>query len=360
MVSGQDLQIVPDTREFTYNVTASGSAGAHSFEGYVSDLDRVRHDIDGESSVTVRAPTTSTASAERSFSPATVEPGGQVAVTIVIANFQLGVAVVETLPADFSYVTDSLSSGTVVVSGQDLQIVPDTREFTYNVTASGSAGAHSFEGYVSDLDRVRHDIDGESSVTVRAPTTSTASAERAFSPATVEPGGQVAVTIVIANFQLGVAVVETLPSGFSYVKDSLSSGTVVVSGQDLQIVPDTREFTYNVTASGSAGAHSFEGYVSDLDRVRHDNGGEFSVTVRARTSTGGGGGSTGGGGGVGPIVSPTVTPTPEPQPEPTATPEPQPEVDGHTGAAAGVDGHTGAAAGAGSHRDARRARPSRC
>ena len=143
-------------------------------------------------------------SAERSFSPATVEPGGQVAVTIVIANFQLGVAVVETLPSGFSYVTDSLSSGTVVVSGQDLQIVPDSREFTYDVTASGSAGAHSFEGYVSDLDKVRHDIGGDSSVAVRAPATSTASAERSVSRATVEPGGQVAVTIVIANFQLGV------------------------------------------------------------------------------------------------------------------------------------------------------------
>ena len=80
------------------------------------------------------------------------------------------------------------------------------------------------------------------------------SAERSFSPETVEPGGQVTVTINITNFQLGMAVVETLPDGFTYVSDSLSDGTIQVAGQDLQIIPGSADFTYEVSVSDTPGA----------------------------------------------------------------------------------------------------------
>jgi non-ribosomal peptide synthetase component F len=43
------------------------------------------------------------------------------------------------------------------------------------------------------------------------------SAARSFDKATVAPGGQVVVTIDISGFELGMAVVETLPAGFNYV-----------------------------------------------------------------------------------------------------------------------------------------------
>jgi hypothetical protein len=121
---------------------------------------------------------------------------------------------------------------------------------------------------VRDLDRVAHDIDA-SSVTVRAEATDAVSAERSFSDETVDAGEPVTVTIEIANFQLGMAVVETLPAGFSYVSGSISGGTVVVVGQDLQIIPDRGEFSYDVTASSTPGSHSFSG------SVRDDNNGEI-------------------------------------------------------------------------------------
>ena len=94
-------------------------------------------------------------------------------------------------------------------------------------------------------------------------------ASRSFSPETVEPGGQVTVTINITNFQLGMAVVETLPDGFTYVSGSLSDGTIEVDGQDLQIIPGSADFTYEVSASDTPGSYPFGGTVRDLDRVSH-------------------------------------------------------------------------------------------
>ena len=285
-VDGQDLQIIPGSADFTYEVSASDTPGSYPFRGTVRDLDRVSHDIEA-SSVTVEAeptPAPTTSSASRSFSPETVEPGGQVTVTINITNFQLGMAVVETLPDGFTYVSDSLSDGTIEVDGQDLQIIPGSADFTYEVSASDTPGSYPFRGTVRDLDRVSHDID-DSTFTVAA-------ASRSLSPETVEPGGQVTVTINITNFQLGMAVVETLPDGFTYVSDSLSDGTIEVDGQDLQIIPGSADFTYEVSASDTPGSYPFRGTVRDLDRVSHDIEAS-SVTVEAKT---------------------IVTPTPEPTP----------------------------------------------
>ena len=291
-VAGQDLQIIPGSADFTYEVSASDTPGSYPFRGTVRDLDRVSHDIEA-STFAVEAeptPTPTTPSASRSFSPETVEPGGQVTVTINITNFQLGMAVVETLPDGFTYVSDSLSDGTIQVAGQDLQIIPGSADFTYEVSASDTPGSYPFRGTVRDLDRVSHDIDDS--------TFAVAAASRSFSPETVEPGGQVTVTINITNFQLGMAVVETLPDGFTYVSDSLSDGTIEVVSQDLQIIPGSADFTYEVSVSDAPGSYPFRGTVRDLDRVSHDIEAS-SVTVEAKT---------------------IVTPTPEPTPTVDAAP----------------------------------------
>ena len=287
-VAGQDLQIIPGSADFTYEVSASDTPGSYPFRGTVRDLDRVSHDIEA-SSVTVEAeptPAPTTPSASRSFSPETVEPGGQVTVTINITNFQLGMAVVETLPDGFTYVSESLSDGTIQVTGQDLQIIPGSADFTYEVSASDTPGSYPFRGTVRDLDRVSHDIEA-SSVTVEAeptPVPTTPSASRSFSPETVEPGGQVTVTINITNFQLGMAVVETLPDGFTYVSESLSDGTIQVTGQDLQIIPGSADFTYEVSASDTPGSYAFRGTVRDLDRVSHDiDDSTFTVAAASRS-----------------------------------------------------------------------------
>ena len=57
---------------------------------------------------TIQAQAGAEASATRSFTPATVAPGGEVVVMITVANLGGVGAVTETLPDGFNYVTSSL------------------------------------------------------------------------------------------------------------------------------------------------------------------------------------------------------------------------------------------------------------
>ena len=108
------------------------------------------------------------ASATRSFSPATVAPGGRVTVTITVANYGLGGGVTETLPAGFSYVSSSLDSGQVNVTGQQVRFtfLAGGTPFTYTVTASSVEGPHAFSGTLRDSERNDHTVGGASTVTV--------------------------------------------------------------------------------------------------------------------------------------------------------------------------------------------------
>ena len=108
-------------------------------------------------------------SATRSFSPQGVEPGGQVVVTINAANYGVGGAVTETLPAGFTYVSSSstLPDDQTGVTGQEVRftLVGDT-SFTYTVTASSVGGSYTFSGTLRDSDRNDHAVGGDTTVTV--------------------------------------------------------------------------------------------------------------------------------------------------------------------------------------------------
>ena len=60
-------------------------------------------------------------SATRSFSPASVAPGGQVTVTITAANYGIAGGLTETLPPGFSYVSSSLPEEQVNATGQEVR-----------------------------------------------------------------------------------------------------------------------------------------------------------------------------------------------------------------------------------------------
>ena len=109
---------------------------------------------DGPWSVTATETPQQGPSATRSFSPTSVAPGGEVEVTVTAANYGLGGAVTETLPAGFSYVSSSLSDDQVQVTGQDVRftLLGET-SFTYTVTASSQAGSYSFSGVLRNFDR---------------------------------------------------------------------------------------------------------------------------------------------------------------------------------------------------------------
>ena len=152
----------------------------------------------------VAAQVASVASATRSFNSATVKPDGKVVVTIKPTGYGSLGAVTETLPAEFSYDSSSLTDEGPEVTEVDARTVRFTlqganKTFTYTVRASNTAGSHDFSGKLRDSDRADHDVGGASSVTVTTgTTTSEASATRSFNSATVEPDGKVVVTISVA------------------------------------------------------------------------------------------------------------------------------------------------------------------
>ena len=117
------------------------------------------------------------ASATRFFDPASVAPGGRVVVTIKTADYgQIG-GVTETLPAGFGYVSSSLDTEQVRVTGQQVRFtLQGTASFTYTVDASSEVGSHTFSGTLRDSNRMDTPVGGDSGVTVEAAT-----------PVTVEP-----------------------------------------------------------------------------------------------------------------------------------------------------------------------------
>ena len=108
-----------------------------------------------------------TPSASRSFSSATVAPGGQLTVTVEAAGFGSFGAVTETLPAGFTY-DSSTGADLVAVTGQNVRftLLGSPKTIAYVVTASSTDGTYAFSGILSDDDRQPHDVSGATDVTV--------------------------------------------------------------------------------------------------------------------------------------------------------------------------------------------------
>ena len=239
-------------------------------------------------------------SATRSFSAATVEPGGELVVTIEAAGFGGSVAYIEeTLPAGFTFVSSDHPDGQA--DGQKVSVVLFDGEspFIYTVTASAAAGDYDFDGFIRDFERDEIDVGGATRVTVEAsavtpspspspsPTAPPAdggpSATRSLPDAPVEAGDQVVVSITAAEYGLGGLVIEMLPAGFAYVASSLSDPAVTVDGQEVSfsILSGAGPFTYTVSASRVAGDYDFSGIIRDFNRDEAPVGGDSSITVEA-------------------------------------------------------------------------------
>ena len=227
-------------------------------------------------------------SATRSLPQSAVAPGSQFDVTIAVSGVTVG-QVTETLPAGFSYVSDSVSPTSVGVdmTGQDVSFtLLGHASFSYSVTASDVAGPHNFSGTlavvnVADSTTSNYPVHGDAEVTIEAsappPTNGGGnggngggldpSASRSVSPTSVQRGGQAVVTVDISNTPVG-QVVETLPSGFSYMSGSVNPSTVGVeeSGQDVSFtLLGHASFSYTVTAGDATGDHMISGVLKVLD-----------------------------------------------------------------------------------------------
>ena len=287
-VNGQEVRFtLQGDSSVAYTVTASRTAGSHSFSGMLRDSDRTNHTVGGATDVTVTAP--AGPSATRSFDKASnVAPGERVTVTIQVANYGGIGRVTETLPAGFAYVDSTHDSAGVNVNGQEVRFtLQGDSSVAYTVTASRTAGSHSFSGMLRDSDRTNHTVGGATDVTVTAP--AGPSATRSFDKASnVAPGERVTVTIQVANYGGVGRVTETLPAGFAYVDSTHDSAGVNVNGQEVRFtLQGDSSVAYTVTASRTAESHSFSGMLRDSDRTNHTVGGATSVRVR-RPSSGGG------------------------------------------------------------------------
>ena len=226
-------------------------------------------------------------SATRSFSSATVAPGGTVTVTIEAANYGLAGGVTETLPSGFAYGSSSLSASQVTELSGSNQVrftLQGETSFDYTVTASSTPGSYDFSGTLRDFGKTDHTVGGASSVKVEAPSTPTPSATRSFNPATVAPGVTVTVTIEAANYGLAGGVTETLPSGFAYGSSSLSASQVTELSGSNQVrftLQGETSFDYTVTASSTPGSYDFSGTLRDFGKTDHTVGGASRVTVEA-------------------------------------------------------------------------------
>ena len=110
-----------------------------------------------------------TPSASRSFEPATVVPDGTVTVTIAAADYGGLGSVTETLPAGFTYVSDSqVGAFDAAVDGQEVTftLLGPNLSFSYMVTASSTEDSYSFSGTLVDDDRLVHTVGGDSDITV--------------------------------------------------------------------------------------------------------------------------------------------------------------------------------------------------
>ena len=138
-----------------------------------------------------------------------------------------------------------------------------------------------------------------------------ASATRTFDMPTVAPGGQVVVTLTATGYGFFGAVTETLPAGFTYVSSSLPADQIDIDGNKLTFfLIGEGSLTYKVTAAMAEGSYRFDGTLRDADRMDHQIGGVWEVTVAVTTPT--------------PTSTPSPVPTATPAPVPTATPTPVP------------------------------------
>ena len=298
-LDGQDVAFtLVGPSSFTYKVTASATVGSHPFSGVFAVLGAGEQQIGGAASITVEA--AAVIGPMRSFSAASVAPGGEFDVTIT--DIVGAGRVTETLPAGFSYVDGSATSAQGGVrarlDGQDVAFtLVGPSSFTYKVTASATAGSHPFSGVFAVLAAGEQQIGGAASITVEAVAVidPVIGPMRSFSAASVAPGDEFDVTITDI---IGAGrVTETLPAGFSYVEGSATSAQGVVrasaDGQDVAFtLLGWSSFTYKVTASATAGSHPFSGVFAVLAAGEQQIGGAASITVRGPSTGSGDDGGT--------------------------------------------------------------------
>ena len=237
-----------------------------------------------------------THSATRSFSSASVAPGGELTLTISATGYGSAGSVEETLPEGWIYVGTNLLLEPTVDGQKHVFTLFGDDAFTYTVTAPSTTGPYNFSGILKNFDFVPVVIGGESSVTVEDSTVTpspspspapspapgtTHSATRTLPADAVMPSTHFEVAVVLADYGSFGSLVETLPAGFSYKShEGIADSSVQVSGQTITFtLLEETSVTYTVTASDVPGDHTFSGVLSNEDLEAVDVGGHTTVRI---------------------------------------------------------------------------------
>ena len=268
--------VVTDSADnpFTYTVTVANTG---TISGTLR-ADRMDYSVTGGDTVTVAASTTP--SATRALSTTSAAAGDSVTATITVSGTATGV-VTETLPADFTYVSSSLSPSQVRPDRNNSQVIhfvlaeSGDSPFTYTVTVADTG---TISGNLT-ADRVQYSVTGDGTVTVAPSGVPTAT--RALSTTTVSAVGESVTATVTVNGAARGVVTETLPAGFTYVSSSLMAGQVRPDSNNPQIIrfvlaeSGDNPFTYTVAVAATG---TVSGNLT-VDRVNYAVTGEDTVTV---------------------------------------------------------------------------------
>ena len=270
---------------FSYDVDASSTGGTYAFSGLLTDIDKTTSAVGGDTSIDVGAESVDPvdASAVRT-SPASVEPDAQFTVSMTVVEYGSAGKVVETLPAEFTYVDSTMDAAQVMVDGDTVTFVLlGETSFSYDVDASSTDGTYAFSGLLTDIDKATSAVGGDTSIaveTVPVDAGPDASAVRTLSATSVEPGVQFTVSITATEYGSAGQVVETLPDGFTYVDSTLDASQVAEAGNTVTFtLVDESSFDYTVEASGTDGTYAFSGIIKDFDAVEFAVTGDTSIDV---------------------------------------------------------------------------------
>jgi len=201
--------------------------------------------------------------------PASVASGAEFDVAIEASGCGTFGQVVETLPGGFTYVSSSLPADQVEQMGSTVKLtfLGDSASFSYRVKAPRVATTtYTFQGVVKDEDRASYPIEDDE-ITVFEP-----SGTRTL-PSSVTSGAQFDITIEALGCGTFGQVVETLPSGFTYVSSSLPADQVeqMDSTVKFTFLGDSASFTYRIKAPtvDTTTTYTFHGVVKDENRISY-------------------------------------------------------------------------------------------
>ena len=201
--------------------------------------------------------------ATRSFSSATVAPGGSLVVTMEAGRFGAFGLILETLPDGFTYVDGSSSLLPAAVNnegGQDwsfIMVDASDKNFTYTVTVSDTAGDYTFAGVLRDFNRNDHTVGGDTAksvvlppgVTVSTPTLGINEGSNGTYTVVLDAAPTGAVTVTPSSDNMAV----TAPGALTFTTSNWSTPqTVAVSAtEDGDSTDDTATVSHAVSGYGS-------------------------------------------------------------------------------------------------------------